>query len=108
MQEKWRCINCKTEYTIEDLEDNFDGICDDCGGFLEKVGEHTNFKYTHAIQKNKYQESLQIMIQGIKMGGQDKIWHNVELVKDVNNRIKERSLFFKSLEILNQKFELWE
>jgi len=107
MNQKYVCFNCHTEFFIDDLVDNFDGICDECGCPLKKV-EGDTFKYSSIIADNKYQKDLQIMIHGVKTWGVDKIWHNIEKVKDVRNRVKERGLFFKALEILHQKFELWE
>jgi len=107
MNEKYICPQCHTEYTIKYLDDNFDGVCDDCLCPLKKV-EGDTFKYSSIIADNKYQKDLQIMIQGVKIWGVDKIFHNIEKVKDVRNRVKERGLFFKALEILHQKFELWE
>jgi hypothetical protein len=106
------CPNCQTLYTLEGLKDNEDGICLWCGCPLESLHGETFFNMqTLGQEPNNYpfkNRELNLMVTNLRVYPIDDVWHSVELLKNVKDRIKERKLFFEALIINGQKFELWE
>jgi hypothetical protein len=51
---------------------------------------------------------LNLMADNLRVYPIDDVWHSVELLKNVKDRVRERKLFFEALKLLGKKFELWE
>jgi hypothetical protein len=107
MDELYICPSCGMQYTLDDLEDNDDGICIYCGCPLESsCGFEFYSNLVSLGQDNK--DELNIMLYKLRNYFMDDVWYNIELLKNVKDRIRERRLFFEALKILDKKFELRE
>lgn len=103
------CPNCGTLYTLEDLEDNEDGTCMWCACPLESLHCETFYnKKTLGKEQPSTNRELNNMIYNLRVYPMDDVWHSIELLKKVKDRVWERKLFFEALKILGKKFELWE
>jgi predicted amidophosphoribosyltransferase len=107
MDEIYICPSCGIQYTLDDLEDNDDGTCPECGCPLESScnDAYSNMK---SLQPEEYDKELSRMIQDLKVRNAEDVWHNIEVLTNAKTRAKRREQFFKALKILNKKFELWE
>ena len=92
MNKEYICIGCGALYTIEDLEDNFDGTCYYCDCPLVPLNEES-------AEVNK-------MIDELRHYPMESLWHSIEKSKDPKARLKFRGYFFKALKVLGKTFEL--
>ena len=106
------CPNCQMLYTLEGLEENEDGVCIWCGCPLESLHGETFFNMKTLGQEQATYASpnseLNNMIYNLKVYSIDAVWHSIELLKMVKDRVRERALFFEALKILGKSFEFWE
>ena len=107
MDELYICPSCGIQYTLDDLEDNDDGICEFCGCPLESACGFAPHSYVKPLGQANNGE-LNIMLHNLKNYPMDDVWHEIELVKNWQERVKRRPYFFKALKILGKKFELWD
>jgi len=107
MDELYVCPFCGTQYTLDNLEDNYDGICIYCGCPLESACGFESYSHVKSLGQNNNGE-LNIMLRNLRSYPMDNVWHEIELLKNCKERIKGRLLFFEALKILGKKFELWE
>ncbi len=91
------CVNCNALYNESELENNIDGTCDWCGYPLEI------FKSESPTIENK---DLNTMVYQLQHYSQKEIWSNIELLRDAFERIKERKIFFKALQMLHKNFSI--
>ena len=107
MDELYICPSCGGQYTLEDLEDNDDGICPSCGCPLESACGFESYSHLKSLGQADNGE-LDIMLYNLRSYPMDNIWHEIELLKNWKERLKERAVFFEALKRLNKKFELRE
>jgi hypothetical protein len=107
MDELYICPSCGMQYTLDDLEDNDDGICPSCGCPLESSCGFESYSYVKPLVQGNNGE-LNTMLDNLKNYPMDEIWHEIELLKNWKERVKGRTLFFKALKILGKEFELWD
>jgi len=106
MDEIYICLSCGIQYTLDDLEDNDDGTCPECGCPLESS---CNDAYLpHVLRQEECDKELNCMIHDLKVYTEKDIWRDIEVLTNAKLRLKKRGQFFKALKILNKKFELWE
>ena len=106
------CPHCNAIYREKDLANNDDGICIYCGTPLQALEVDPYFPAcdcdTHKPKYFSTNPKLNNMLKNLQMYPMNEVWHSIELLKKVKDRIEERKLFFEALKKLNKKFELWE
>jgi hypothetical protein len=106
MDELYVCPSCGIQYTLDDLEDNDDGVCIYCGCPLESSCGFEDYSYIKSLGQDN--NELNIMLYNLKTYLMDNVWHEIESLKNWKERVKRRGYFFRALKILGKKFELWD
>jgi len=106
MNKEYICTGCGALYTIEDLEDNYDGTCFYCDCPLVLLEKGKTFSYLHPLNEENIEVNK--IINELQHCSIDSIWHNIEKLKDQKTRLKFRGYFFKALKASGKSFELWE
>jgi len=103
MNKEYICIGCGALYTIEDLEDNYDGTCYYCDCPLVPL-DKSSFSSLYSI--NEESAEVNKMIDELRHYPMESLWHSIEKSKDPKARLKFRGYFFKALKVLGKTFEL--
>ena len=103
MDTEYICTGCGMLYTIEDLEDNYDGTCFYCDCPLVPLNKGSFFNL-HVVDD----ESMEVnkMVYELQNYHMSTLWHGIEKLKDPKVRLKYRRYFFNALKMLGKPFEL--
>lgn len=105
MSKEYICTGCGALYTIEDLEDDENGLCYYCDCPLVSL-DRGGFSNRQTIDEENVEVNK--LIDNLKQYPMNVIWEDLEQTKDFKTRLKFRGYFFKALKILNKTFKLLE